>query len=738
MSAVWPPIVAATVGNPTEHQVLVFLVQIFVLLVAARLGGQAARRAGLPSVVGEIVAGVALGPTVAGRLAPDVWEWLFQQSTTVSSMVYAVGWLGVVMLLCVTGFETDLGLIRKLGRPAASVTVGSLIVPFAAGLAVGHLLPDSLIGGDTGRPVFAAFIAVALAISALPVIAKVLSEMGLLRRNFGQLTLAVGMTNDVVGWIALGVVAGVAADGGFDAGQLATSLGLLAAFVVVAALVGQRLVDALLYAMRRSGTGAAGWITAIVATAIGIGAVTQALGVEAVLGAFIAGILIGRSRYTDVAAQHNVEMFTGAFLAPIFFATAGLRVDLATLFDWTTFGWTLVVLTVASAAKFVGAWAGARASGLSSREGAALGAGLNARGALEIVVASVGLSLEVLNSTSYTVIVVMAVVTSIAAAPMLRLVVRNWSGTDEETERMRAEQRLAGNTVLRGGRALFVTAGGSDGTYVAAVADALLPTQAAVTLADRGIDDGDALRLAGPAAALSARQLDSVVVPDAARLVQRAGFGYQLTITHLGRGATELDEATAAALLDVGHPAVLLRPAAGELPAERPSRVLLPLTGSTVGGAAREVALAYAAATGAHVDLLRVDAPDEGARPEQADAADPAETWLSSLVDFASDVARVATHMPFRGHSTDRVGRELVDDAVRVAHDVGVYPHRLFTESASVAAAVVAAAEHRGSDLIVVGAEPRAVADGVYLGPIVTTLLTRPHLTLAVVALRPR
>lgn len=735
MSAAWPTLFAAGVGNPTERQVLVFLVQIFVLLVAARLGGQAARRAGLPSVVGEIVAGIALGPTVAGRLAPDVWDWVFQQSTTVSSMVYAVGWLGVVMLLCVTGFETDLGLIRKLGRPAAWVTVGSLAVPFAAGLAVGYSLPDSLIGADTERSVFAAFIAVALAISALPVIAKVLSEMGLLRRNFGQLTLAVGMTNDVAGWIALGVISGVAADGGFDAGRLTASLGFLAAFLAVAGLVGQRLVDSLLFAMRRSGTGPAGWITVIVVTAVGIGAVTQALGVEAVLGAFIAGILIGRSRYTDVAAQHNVEMFTGAFLAPIFFATAGLRVDLGTLFDWATFGWAVLVLAVASAAKFAGAWVGARVSGLSSREGAALGAGLNARGALEIVVASVGLSLDVLNATSYTVIVVMAVVTSVAAAPMLRLVVRNWAGTDEEAERMRTEQRLAGNSVLRGGRALVVTTGGPAGAYAAAVVDAFLPAQSAVTLADRGGDDGDALRLAGPAAALASRDLDSVAVGDPERLVQRAGFGYQLTVTHLAAGATELDDAATAALLEIGHPAVLLRPAAGLSLDDRPGRVLLPLAGSAVGRAAREVALAYAAAAGAHVDLLRVDAPTDG---HPAEPGDLDETWLSSLVDFASDVARVATHVPFRSHSADRVGRELVEDAVSAAHDVGVYPHRLFTESASVAAAIVAAAEHRASDLIVVGAEPRAVSDGVHLGPIATTLLAKPDLSVAVVAVRPR
>lgn len=735
MTFTWAPVVAAGPGTPNEHQVLVFLVQLFALLVAARLGGQVARRANLPSVVGEIVAGVALGPTIAGRAAPDVWDWVFGSSTTVSAMVYAVGWLGVVMLLCVTGFETDLALIRKLGRPAAWVTAGSLVIPFAAGLAVGYLLPGSLVGHGTQRAVFAAFIAVALAISALPVIAKVLSEMGLLRRNFGQLTLAVGMTNDVAGWIALGVISGVAANGSFDAGKLAGSLGLLVAFLLAAVLVGQRLVDALLFAMRRSGTGPAGWITVIVATAIGFGAITQALGVEAVLGAFIAGILIGRSRYTDIAAQHNTEMFTGAFLAPIFFATAGLRVDLATLVDWATFGWAMVVLAVATLAKFVGSWLGARVSGLSNREGAALGAGLNARGALEIVVASVGLSLGVLNSTSYTVIVVMAVVTSVVAAPMLRLVVRNWEGSAEEAERMRAEQRLAGNSVLRGGRALFVTSGGAPGTFAAAVADAFLPDGSAVTLADRGGDSADVLRLAGPAAAFDGRKVDSVEIDGVDRLVARAGFGYQLTVAHLAAGAADLDPLSAATLLDVGHPAVLLRPAAGDLPAGVPSRVLLPLAGSTVGRAAREVALAYAAAVGAHVDLLRVEAPADG-EPDEIDPLED-ESWLSSIVDFASDVARVATHVSYRGSSSSRVGRELVDDTMRAAHDVGVYPHRLFTESESVAASIATAAEHRRAGLIVVGAEPRAVAGGVYLGPVVTALLAKPHLSVAVVAVRP-
>jgi Kef-type K+ transport system membrane component KefB len=187
------------------------------------------------------------------------------------------------------------------------VTAGSLLVPFAFGLAGGFLAPDSLIGTETERSIFALFLAAALTISSLPVIAKIMSELRLLRRNFGQLTIAVAMANDVIGWVVLGLIAGLASSGKLDLGEFAVTIAGLIVFLGLAVAVGQRVVDGVLHAMRRSDVGIGGWMTMAFVIAVGLGAITQALGVEAVLGAFIAGILLGRSRYAKRELEEQLE-----------------------------------------------------------------------------------------------------------------------------------------------------------------------------------------------------------------------------------------------------------------------------------------------------------------------------------------------------------------------------------------------------------------------------------------------
>ncbi len=238
---------------PTEHQLLVFWVSLLVILAVARLFGALMQRIGQPSVVGELAAGLIIGPSVLGRLSPDTFGWLFPDDDVQTGMLFTVGWIGVLLLLVATGFETDLGLIGRLGKAATFVSAGSLIVPAVAGFLVGWYIPVAFVGGETERYIFALFIAAALSISSLPVIAKILGEMGLMRRNFGQLTLAAGMANDVVGWIALGVIAGLAQAGGIKLDKLAITIGGLFLFFGLAFTLGQRVVDSSLRRVRANG-----------------------------------------------------------------------------------------------------------------------------------------------------------------------------------------------------------------------------------------------------------------------------------------------------------------------------------------------------------------------------------------------------------------------------------------------------------------------------------------------------
>ncbi len=186
-----------------EYDLLVFWVQILALVVGARTLGWMMLQLGLPRVIGELGAGVVLGPSVFGRFWPEEFEWFLPAGGEQAAALLTVSWIGVALLLVVAGFETDLGLITKLGRPAMLVALGSLLVPAAAGSVVGALIPGEFLGEGAKRSTFLLFVALAVSVSSLAVVAKILSDLGLMRRDFGQITVAVGMANDIVGWLLL-------------------------------------------------------------------------------------------------------------------------------------------------------------------------------------------------------------------------------------------------------------------------------------------------------------------------------------------------------------------------------------------------------------------------------------------------------------------------------------------------------------------------------------------------------
>ncbi|MGK2929381.1 MAG: cation:proton antiporter, partial [Acidimicrobiales bacterium] len=264
---------------PEEHQLLVFWVGLVLIVALARGLGILAKRVGQPAVIGELTAGILLGPSVLGRVAPDIFEWLFPPDDVQTAMLFTVAWLGVVFLLIVTGYETDLALIRRLGRAAGIVSTGSLVIPMAAGLAVGLAMPGVFLGESNDRTVFALFLAAALSISSLPVIAKILGDMGFMRRDFGQLTLAAGMANDVVGWVLLGIVAGLAQAGAIEVGSILSTLAGLAVFFLLAFTVGQRALDAALRVLRVRRAPVHASTGVVIVVALAAGAATQWLGV---------------------------------------------------------------------------------------------------------------------------------------------------------------------------------------------------------------------------------------------------------------------------------------------------------------------------------------------------------------------------------------------------------------------------------------------------------------------------
>src|SRR5262245_5747820 len=184
---------------PSDHQLLLFWLQLLALVLTARALGGMLRAVEQPAVIGELAAGLLLGPSVFGHLAPQLHDWLFPNEPLQRALLSGPAWIGVFLLLILTGLESDPALIRRLGRATGRVAIGSLVIPMLTGLALGFALPQSFVGADTERLVFALFMGTALGISALPVIAKILSDLDLMRRNIAQVVLAAAMADDIAG-----------------------------------------------------------------------------------------------------------------------------------------------------------------------------------------------------------------------------------------------------------------------------------------------------------------------------------------------------------------------------------------------------------------------------------------------------------------------------------------------------------------------------------------------------------
>jgi len=429
-----------------SHQALIFLLQLGLLLAVALVLGRLAARVGMPAVVGELTAGVLLGPSLLGHAVPGLSAWLLPQDSGQIHLLDAVGQVGVLLLVGLAGMHIDLKLVRRKGATAAWVGAGALLVPLGLGIWLGFLLPASLAADGADRSVFALFLGVAMCVSAIPVIAKTLLEMRLLHRNIGQLVISAAALDDIVGWLLLAVVSAMATTG-LHAGDVALPVGYLVAVIVFAVVIGRPVVrHTLRLAYRSADQGVS--VAAIVVLLLLSAAGTQALGMEPILGTFLCGILIGSSGELDRSRLAPLRTFVMAVLAPIFFATAGLRMDLTALRQPAVLVSALAVLAIAIGGKFAGAYVGARIGRLGHWDGLALGAGLNARGIIEVIVAMVGLRLGVLNTATYTIVVLVAVVTSLMAPPTLRYAVRRIAVTNDEIEREKLFGGAHGEAVL--------------------------------------------------------------------------------------------------------------------------------------------------------------------------------------------------------------------------------------------------------------------------------------------------
>ncbi|MFD4182911.1 cation:proton antiporter, partial [Rhodococcus sp. NPDC058514] len=398
------------------------LLDIAVIIVVARLFGRAARALRQPAVVGEIVAGIALGPSLLGALPGDLDGQLFPPDVVPYLKVLAQ--LGLVLFMFIVGLELDVALLRGRERIAGSISLASIVVPFALGAAstlILHPLHGEVDGEQVSLFALMLFMGVAMSITAFPVLARILADRGMHRTTVGVLALASAAVDDVLAWTLLAFVVAVVKGG--SPFEVVRIVALTVVFAAMMFGIARPLLVRLLGWYRRAGRLTPDILAVILVGVLLSAYVTEQIGIHAIFGAFVFGAVLPRENAQDLTREilERLEQVSVLLLLPIFFVVTGFGVDIAGL---TGSGWwqLLFILSIAIGGKFVGAFGGARLQRMPVQQSAAIAVLMNTRGLTELVILSIGRELGVLDGELFTMMVLMALITTALTEPLLRLV----------------------------------------------------------------------------------------------------------------------------------------------------------------------------------------------------------------------------------------------------------------------------------------------------------------------------
>jgi Kef-type K+ transport system membrane component KefB len=406
----------------TEEHILLFLIQIFILLTTAKVLGEYCCRRGYPAVAGEILTGIILGPTILGRLSPALYELVFPSELVQRNMLETVSWIGVLFLLLATGFEVKISTIWKQGR--ASLTIGfvGVFIPFLLGVVVFWWFPPVYWGAKSNHLVFTLFLATAAAISAIPVIAKILHELDILKTDFGLITLSAFVVNDMLGWLVFALIISMVGQGHVSVGKVVFTFLGIGVFSTICLIAGSKSITKLCRKIKRLSTShSVPLYTLIYCIAVLTGIITQSLGIHAILGFFLAGIMVGNSKEITQHTKEDLSQMIHGIFVPIFFASIGLKIDFLSnldIFAVSTF------TAVAIGGKFIGAWIGGLMANLSMQDSVSLGIAHIPGGAMEIILGVLALELGLVPENIFVAIVFAALSSSVMVGPMLAWSVR--------------------------------------------------------------------------------------------------------------------------------------------------------------------------------------------------------------------------------------------------------------------------------------------------------------------------
>ena len=395
------------------------LLALTVIMVTARVVGVVFSKLNQPAVIGEVVGGIMLGPSLLGRFAPDVQASLLPAHA--APMLGILSQLGVILYMFLVGLELDLHALRSRARTTIAISNAGIIVPFTMGAALSWALFDRYAPAGVSFTSFALFLGVSMSITAFPVLARILGDRGLQRTPMGMMALTCAAIDDVSAWCLLAFVVSVTQA---TPGAAVVTVALTALYIALMMTVGRRVMTAIVSRLDASSRIGEQSLTLILAAVLLSALATEFIGVHAIFGAFLLGAIVPHESSAARQVREKIEDIVRVLLLPAFFAFTGLRTEiglLQTAADWMI---CAAIIAVAIAGKFGGATLAARLTGLSWRDASALGILMNTRGLVELIVLNIGLDLGVITPRLFTMLVLMALVTTMMTSPILTRLLR--------------------------------------------------------------------------------------------------------------------------------------------------------------------------------------------------------------------------------------------------------------------------------------------------------------------------
>ena len=404
----------ALTTSDASHLLPQVLVALITIITTARILGAICLRLGQPRVIGEVCAGIALGPSLLGRVAPDVMVSLFPSS--VSPVLGILAQIGVILYMFLIGLELNSGLLKSKAHVTVAISHASIVAPFLLGSFLALFVFEKYAPAGVSFTSFAMFLGVAMSITAFPILARILTDLQLNQTELGVIALSCAAADDVTAWCLLAFVVGVTQADLYGA---ILTIVLTGAYIGLMFGVSRPLLNRLLPDSKESElpVGVTAWVLiAVLASAL----ITEAIGIHAIFGAFLLGAVIPHDSLLARSFRNKLEDVVSILLLPAFFAYTGTRTQIGLLSEWPDWWFCLLIIIVATVGKFGGTFVAAKFTGLDSRTSASLGILMNTRGLMELIVLNIGLDLGVISPTLFAMMVLMALATTIATTPILR------------------------------------------------------------------------------------------------------------------------------------------------------------------------------------------------------------------------------------------------------------------------------------------------------------------------------